>query len=1021
MSPFKNLVQTMSVVLVLTLSAVLMTVSTAAAQGGTATIQGFIYWDYNANGQFDGSDEGDGSSTIRISGPITDEVVTGALGAFSFDELPAGTYEVTEIHGQADLLSSTPDVVTVVVADGETATVTFGNYMLTSLLGVVFDDGDEDGSFAFFETGLPGVLVQLVDDANANQIVDEGDEVVASLQTDNLGFFSFTDLAPGPAILVEYDPIGYRSTTPNTIPVTLSFAPGAPVVYEFGDIEDTQVCNNGNGSGSGNGRCDEDFGVMVKYNSGLDVATVEADLADCHATADMVVPQIRLIAASVPPTHAAGALGCIVQLPTIEGVEEDYDATGEFVPDDTWYERYQYAPKITGIDQAWDLSQGDPNVLVAVLDTGVKLEHPDLQGKYIPGYDYIQDDDEPRDDYGHGTHVAGIVGATVGNGEGVAGIANQSRVLVVKVLNENNSGKYSQIAAGIVFAADQGARVINLSLGGTAWSSTLLDAVTYATDKGALVVAAVGNSNSSTPFYPAAFPNVMGIAASDYNDARWSLSNYGDQVSVAAPGVSIFSTEWAGGADYGFRSGTSMAAPHVSGLAALMISCNEDLSATEVRTMIESTAKDLGNEGYDVYFGHGRIDGYAAVEAACDSVKTTPVGIPTPVTALTCLPSCDETDGKMLAFVPGLGSIGQQQMIFQAYSVQNQLEFGVFDAEVGATTFDTVVSGPGEYHFNIYADAQRTGDITGKAVLATLSSLDAGAVNRGWLTLTMAHAEAAFDGVGYSYLVEAVSMDPNEIALNSFKLRLNGDLTVAANSTLHIYGASLRANQVLWPSYPALDPTTYDGEWSLPFDIVLSTGTPATELTVWDGDMDFGDGVSTFDTDDADTVNDQIPQFAVTGSTKAETGQGAGAPKENNPNQGGKFARGESVTMEVVSPTGERYANLNPSGNGEWEKFSLRTTTHPDGCDGTVADYCVTEIPEGRWTLVIHGMDLSNVNSLHFGHAELKAVVAAAALSAPMGDALFETWDVKDEETVSNIDRTDIFLPLLIGGQSAQR
>jgi subtilisin family serine protease len=214
------------------------------------------------------------------------------------------------------------------------------------------------------------------------------------------------------------------------------------------------------------------------------------------------------------------------------------------------------------------------------------------------------------DDHGHGTHVAGIVAARGNNAQGIAGMAWNSQVMVIKVLDANGDGYYSDLAAGLVYAADNGARVANLSLGGPAPSQILQDAVNYSTAQGTLVVAAAGNTGSDVQ-YPAACDHALAIAASTYDDQRASYSCYGPEIDLTAPGTSIYSTCL--GNSYCYKSGTSMAAPHVAGLAALIYAQSPDLSPGQVAQLLRETAQDMDTSGWDPYTGWGRIDAYRAL------------------------------------------------------------------------------------------------------------------------------------------------------------------------------------------------------------------------------------------------------------------------------------------------------------------------------------------------------------------------------------------------------------------------
>jgi thermitase len=285
----------------------------------------------------------------------------------------------------------------------------------------------------------------------------------------------------------------------------------------------------------------------------------------------------------------------------------------------------QWGPQKIAADWAWNTTGGDRSVLVAVVDTGIDYNHPDLAANYGPlGYDWVNNDPNPMDDYGHGTHVAGIIAAAINNSIGIAGLA-QVRIMAEKVLDASGSGSSSDIARGIVHAVDRGAKIINLSLGSPVNSELMHEAVKYAYDHGVLVVAAVGNDAANVKGYPAAYDEVVAVSATDRFDKPAAFTNYGDWVDVAAPGVDILSTmptyhvslnDQGYAMNYDFLSGTSMASPHVAGVAALVWSRFPNMTRDQVRAQLQYSAEDLGEPGFDVYYGFGRIDARRAVEQA---------------------------------------------------------------------------------------------------------------------------------------------------------------------------------------------------------------------------------------------------------------------------------------------------------------------------------------------------------------------------------------------------------------------
>ncbi|PZD93922.1 peptidase S8 [Paenibacillus sambharensis] len=283
------------------------------------------------------------------------------------------------------------------------------------------------------------------------------------------------------------------------------------------------------------------------------------------------------------------------------------------IPNDALYSQYQWNLPVIETEKGWRLSKGNEQVSVAVLDTGIQLDHPDLTGKLGEGLNIVSEA-PPEDDVGHGTHVAGVIAASVNNNEGVAGMTWNNKVLPVKVLDSSGSGTTYSVAEGIIWATDHGAKVINMSLGNYASAEFLHDAVRYAYDHDVVLVAASGNDNTERPGYPAAYPEVFAVAATDSSGRKASFSNYGGYIDVAAPGATIPSTY--PGNQYAALSGTSMACPHVAALAALIRSVNPSLRNEEVMQVIRDTATDLGEEGRDIYYGYGQIDVVRALQAA---------------------------------------------------------------------------------------------------------------------------------------------------------------------------------------------------------------------------------------------------------------------------------------------------------------------------------------------------------------------------------------------------------------------
>ncbi|MEA2129902.1 MAG: hypothetical protein QOJ85_2793, partial [Solirubrobacteraceae bacterium] len=288
------------------------------------------------------------------------------------------------------------------------------------------------------------------------------------------------------------------------------------------------------------------------------------------------------------------------------------------IPTDPSYAKSQAAnARLMRLPAAWAVRHTSP-MIVAVVDTGVDLKHPDLAGRLVPGYDFVENDNKPQDGNGHGTQVAGIIGAAPDNKRGIAGVVWNARIMPVRVLDADGYGFDDTIAKGIVWAANHGASVINLSLGGPEADDVLRTAVDYATRKGALVVVAAGNDGTGVTQYPAAYSSALAVAATDSAGALTQFSSYGDWVDVAAPGWNVLSTalRFPGASDYVTESGTSFSAPYVSGVAALVRAQHPTWTVAHVRRHITATARDAGAPGHDQYYGFGVVDAFAALGGA---------------------------------------------------------------------------------------------------------------------------------------------------------------------------------------------------------------------------------------------------------------------------------------------------------------------------------------------------------------------------------------------------------------------
>ncbi|MBX0318450.1 S8 family peptidase [Shouchella clausii] len=279
-------------------------------------------------------------------------------------------------------------------------------------------------------------------------------------------------------------------------------------------------------------------------------------------------------------------------------------------PNDEYFKPYQWNLKQIHADDGWNFANGT-DTTIAIIDTGVDPNHPDLKGKLTEGYNAIDDSSDYKDTNGHGSHVAGIAAAVTNNIDGVAGVSWQSKIMPIKVLDENGEGSSYSVARGIYWAVDHGADVINMSLGDYYHSDLLYEAIQYADKHDVVIVSASGNDNSEEPMYPAVYPEVITVAAVDQDRNRSFFSNFGDHVDLAAPGENIPSTYKDN--QYAVLSGTSMASPHVAGLAALLRSANPDLNNDQIGDLILGACDQLGDGDYNVYYGYGEMNVQASL------------------------------------------------------------------------------------------------------------------------------------------------------------------------------------------------------------------------------------------------------------------------------------------------------------------------------------------------------------------------------------------------------------------------
>lgn len=381
--------------------------------------------------------------------------------------------------------------------------------------------------------------------------------------------------------------------------------------------------------------------ILVKFKPTLSDNQITTTISSYKSEKVKRIPKINVYQLKIPSGYSVKEMVSIFQAnPDVEFAEPNYIAYLTIAPNDPLFQ-YQYALENDGQEigsggptgtpgadikapEAWKEEKGQETVIIAIVDTGIDLNHPDLKNKiYSSGYDFVNNDSQAQDDHGHGTHCAGIAAAETNNNDGIAGVAWDCQLLPVKVMDKNGTGKVSWVSNGIIWAVDQEAQIISLSLGSEYPSNTLKTALNYAYSKNAVIVAAAGNEGGAV-LYPAAYDEYcLAVAATDYNDQRATFlnteifeSNFGPEVDVAAPGVRILSTypvdlTPAGYLPYAYSWGTSMSTPHVAGMTILIKSLKPWLKNYQIMDIIRYSADDINSDQYpgkDNYLGYGRIN-----------------------------------------------------------------------------------------------------------------------------------------------------------------------------------------------------------------------------------------------------------------------------------------------------------------------------------------------------------------------------------------------------------------------------
>jgi subtilisin family serine protease len=402
-------------------------------------------------------------------------------------------------------------------------------------------------------------------------------------------------------------------------------------------------------------------------------------------------------------------------------VEDDVPTSASSTPNDPMFASSQYGPQFVGAPAAWDLAPASSVPAVCIIDSGARLSHQDLASAYAGGIDLVNGDSDPTDDYGHGTHVTGIAVAAANNGLGIAGVA-PARFLEVKVLDSTGNGYQSNVASGIRWCADHGARVISMSLGASAGMTALQDAITYAKGKGALLFAAAGNGNgcANCVEYPAKYSDVVAVGCVDQYRNACTFASTGPEIDLAGPGNAIQSTCWTSDTCYTRGAGTSMSTPHVAAAAALVWGAHPDWTNDQVRQALESSAQDVAASGTDVQTGHGLVRADLAQQAAVSAPAPAPAPAPSAALAMSPASQAKSVAGKgSVTYTFTLTNQGSANDTVQVSAAASRSGWGV---TLSSSSLSLAPGASGTVQLTVTAPA-KSGPMT--VTLAAVSGIDA--------------------------------------------------------------------------------------------------------------------------------------------------------------------------------------------------------------------------------------------------------------------------------------------------------
>ncbi len=507
--------------------------------------------------------------------------------------------------------------------------------------------------------------------------------------------------------------------------------------------------------------------ILVRPKAGFSEKSLKAVYTQQGAMEAGVIQQINVRLIHVPEDRLTTVVDALKHNPNIQFAEPDYLLAPTVIPNDPYYGQEYHLTKIAA-PAAWDYSIGSSAVTIAILDSGIDSTHPELASLLVPGWNFYDNNSDLTDVTGHGTAVAGVASALGNNGAGVAAVTWACRIMPLRIASTNGSASSSATASALTWAADHGARVANISYGNVTKITAINTAAQYFQSKGGVVTASAGNSAT---FDSTENPLFLLVSATDQNDVLASWSNTGNNIDLAAPGVNVVTTASGGG--YASGSGTSFSAPIVAGVAALVISANPSLSATQVQDLLKNNADDLGSPGWDTSYGWGRVNAAKALAAAL-AAPAAPADTTAP-TAVVSAPLAGSTvSGTVTVSVSGSDNVGVTK-------VEWYLDGVLGGASAGAAAsfgWNTATAANGSH--SILAKAYDAAGNVGTSVISTVTVSNPVADT----TAPTASLASPVSGATVSGSVSVSLTGSDNVGVTKLELYIDGSLatTISASS-----------------------------------------------------------------------------------------------------------------------------------------------------------------------------------------------------------------------------------------------